>query len=74
MIETEHLTIRTFEPGDLDAYQRISRKAFGPESGFEMESWIAWSALSAEWLPQMHQPPTATGRSPVRLKDARRRE
>lgn len=63
-LTTERLLIRPFVPADLDEIHRILNAAFGAgqpehaEGGLEeRRSWLEWSALSARWLPAMHQPP-----------------
>lgn len=62
-METERLTIRTFELNDLPAIHRILDKAMGDGTHVddaaaraERESWLRWSMLSQEWLPKMNQP------------------
>jgi [ribosomal protein S5]-alanine N-acetyltransferase len=59
MIETPRLLIRPFRAEDLERIHAILERAFGDSSQSleERRSWLAWSALSQEWLPKMHQPP-----------------
>ena len=62
MLETARLLIRPFQEGDLPEIHRILCAAFGePEGGAtalgQRRAWLEWSALSAEWLPRLHQPP-----------------
>ena len=57
MIESTRLIIRTFQSGDLLAYERITREGFGAESAAELDSWIQWSVLSEKWFTRLHQPP-----------------
>ena len=62
--ETRRLLIRPFASDDLRAIHRILDQAFGdgrladdPAALGERAGWLAWSALSQEWLPKLHQPP-----------------
>jgi RimJ/RimL family protein N-acetyltransferase len=64
ILETPRLTIRAFQPGDLEAIHRILDLTFGDGSKIadeealtERRAWLEWSRLSAEWLPKMYQPP-----------------
>ena len=62
MLETARLLIRPFQEGDLPEIHRILCAAFSePESGAtaldQRRAWLEWSALSADWLPRLHQPP-----------------
>lgn len=63
-LETDRLLIRTFQPGDLTDIHRILELGFGTgkrldaERGLrERESWLRWSILNQEWLPNLKQPP-----------------
>ena len=63
-LETPHLQIRPFIPSDLETIHAILDSGFGdgtlgkdPAALAERKSWLAWSMLSQEWLPKMHQPP-----------------
>ncbi len=64
ILETSRLIIRAFQPDDLHAIHRILDLTFGDGSKIaddealsERRSWLAWSRLSARWLPEMFQPP-----------------
>jgi [ribosomal protein S5]-alanine N-acetyltransferase len=64
ILETSRLIIRAFQPADLHAIHRILDLTFGDgakiadeEALNERRSWLEWSRLSAEWLPNLFQPP-----------------
>ncbi len=70
---TPRLLIRPFRAEDLAEIHRILSAAFGEAEGgaaglAERRSWLEWSALSAEWLPRLHQPPY--GDRAVTLKES----
>ncbi len=76
-IQTERLLIRTFESADLPAIHRILNAAFGTLAGLngeqalrQRESWLHWSILSQEWLPNLHQPPYGDRAVVLRSTDA----
>jgi RimJ/RimL family protein N-acetyltransferase len=63
-IETDRLVIRTFTLDDLPVIHRILDQTFGDGSQVDdkaaleqRRSWLQWSMLNQEWLPQLHQPP-----------------
>ena len=63
-LETPRLTIRSFTLDDTPIIHRILDQAFGDGARVadqaaldERRSWVQWSMLSQEWLPNMHQPP-----------------
>jgi RimJ/RimL family protein N-acetyltransferase len=64
VLETPRLMIRSFTLEDTPIIHRILDQTFGdgtrsadPAALDERRSWVEWSMLSQEWLPNMHQPP-----------------
>ena len=63
-IETNRLVIRSFMLEDLPVIHRILDQTLGDGSKVddqtalqERRSWLQWSILNQEWLPQLNQPP-----------------
>jgi ribosomal-protein-alanine N-acetyltransferase len=64
VLETPRLIIRPFTLDEAPIIHRILDQTFGdgtqssdPAALDERRSWVQWSILNQEWLPNLHQPP-----------------
>ena len=64
LFETQRLIVRAFRVEDASDYQRIKQATFGDDvdtgevaARDDPTPFVAWSRLSHEWFPKMHQPP-----------------
>jgi RimJ/RimL family protein N-acetyltransferase len=62
VLQTERLTIREFEMGDLEIYHRIANEGFGEQTAEntgldDRRSWLEWTVRSYRELDMLNQPP-----------------
>jgi RimJ/RimL family protein N-acetyltransferase len=56
-LQTERLSVRPFEPDDLDVIHTILNEAFGESPYEERQHWLEWSVMNYTALARLYQPP-----------------